>query len=258
MKKYLGLAVAIGTVGMALACSSTLEGGGTDGGTTDTDSGVATTDGGTTKPDSGPKPDAGGGACYDETTAKAYIWEGPSAKQQGKCTTAQIAKLISECIDGTTATAAKCDALQASAEYSKDCDRCINGSGKDDDATSIKPLNVPVIVPITIDGTDYGLLNTDACAAAALDLGATCGNPITQITACAFGSCEACPEDELDTCLGTAEAGVCKQAIDAIKTSCIDKIDAGKATWEPLCNGGKTAFKDVLPVMAAYICGSAP
>ena len=69
-------------------------------------------------PPASPAPDAAPQACYDEANAKAYVWTGPSAAQQGKCTAAQISKLISECIDGNTATQAKCDAYQASADYS--------------------------------------------------------------------------------------------------------------------------------------------
>lgn len=208
------------------------------------------------KPDSGPKPDAGQNACYDSNSAQAYVWQGPSAAHQGKCTAQQISKTISECIDGLTATQAKCDAYQASAGYSKDCDRCISGAGKGDDANSIKPLNVAVVLPITVDGTNYAILNTDACAAAALNLGGTCGNPVTQIVACEFGSCQACTDATVDACITDADADVCKPQIDAIQTSCLDKIAAGKATWEPACTGGKTTFQDILPVMATYMCGN--
>lgn len=195
------------------------------------------------------------GSCAEQVI-KTYVWTGPAVPHQGKCTDAQFGELMTACIAFQTQTRAKCDAYRMSASYSKDCERCVTGSGKDDDATSEAPLAVPLVVPITYDGTQYGLFNERACAAAALGLGDVCGNAVTQLTACQVGGCGTCEGSDFDACLDAQASGVCKPQLDAIKVSCLDKIEAGRSTWEPLCKAGKTAFNDVLPIAAKYMCGA--
>lgn len=240
-KKIIGLVGLAGivAVGAGVGCTVTEVTTTTDSGTSPEASSTATTP----KPDGGNK-DAAPASCYEPEkvpNAAALDLAGPVANS-GKCTPAQQASLIADCIDNNTASQEKCGAFENNAANAA-CLKCAFGPGQGDDVKTV-PMGA------LISGDTFTLLNIEACGAAVLGNSA-CAKKFSEQTVCQLLTCNSCEDNEsINECFGESSKGACAAKNDA---ACDKVLSDGKAQWEAACRGAD--FDASVKKVLAVLCG---
>lgn len=264
MKKYLGLAAVIGTVGLALACSVTATGTGTDGGT---GSSSGDNDGGTSSGnvDSGVKKDTGVKetaplTCYEADKAGTYKSAAP-ALNQGKATSTDLNDFFMACFD-TAATQATCDAYvgtKAAPLHTAVVNCVFPFYNPALDQATLDTLPPAALIP---SGESGLVLNVNTCRALAVNAPAGCAQKFTDSEICIRGACDTCEDDAgFSACITEAEGTGCKTYIP--EAACTSAVTAGAAAADALCGPAQVTYSDNAKFKTSYtaiataFCGSA-
>ncbi|MFO0663240.1 MAG: hypothetical protein U0174_04775 [Polyangiaceae bacterium] len=249
MKKILGLTAVIGTIGLALACTTTVSGGGSDSGTGDTDSGTVVDSG--TKPDTGKPPVDSSTSCYEEDKAGWYK-HGEPKLNQNKATTQDLTDFFNACFKGGS-TQQSCEAYTGTkaAPLHTDVVNCVFPFYNPAlDQATFEALPASVWTPAGESGI---VLNMGTCRALAVNAPAGCALKYTQATECLRGACDSCEDDTgFGKCIDEAEAGGCKTILP--EAACDSAVTGGAAQADALC--GKVAdidYQDDAKLLAAYL-----
>ena len=78
---------------------------------------------------------------------------------------------------------------------------------------------------------------------------------MTDIAICKTNSCYTCSTADHAACVARAAGGICKSLIDDNQVTCLDPIEANRATWETACGANAPNFAQAFATVSATMCG---